>query len=206
MVKNKFPGKRRTRFSFRGLSLQQRLPLLISMLLLAIMVTFSWISYIGVKNAALETGKERLRSLADQLSAMFSRSTQLILATTQSTANQESVKKVLQPGGSGFHSQALEDLRKLRLDSTWVLIELLDINRHPVVFSGRDSAHVISRFDSLWTSSSLNDFTRIGKIYQLGDSMYYPIVAPVTEDKKVIGHLVRWRLLSVSPKVLEQFS
>src|SRR5436190_7781512 len=113
MVKNKSLNKRRMSFSFRSLSLQQRLPLLISMLLLAIMVTFSWISYIGVRSAALETGKERLRSLADQLSAMFSRSTQSILVATQATADQESVKKILQPGGSEFQSKALEDLRKL---------------------------------------------------------------------------------------------
>jgi signal transduction histidine kinase len=193
-------------FSFRSLSLQQRLPLLISMLLLAIMVTFSWISYIGVKTAALETGKERLRSLASQLSVMFSRSTQSILAATQATANHESVIKVLQPGGSEFRGQALEELQKLRPDSTWVLVELLDINRQPVIYSERDSAHVKSRFDSLQQAFPLNHLAKFGKIYQLGDFMYYPIIAPVTHDNRVTGYLVRWRLLAASPKALEQFS
>ena len=76
----------------RGLSIQQRLPLLICILLLSMMITFSLISYQGVKKAALKSGRERLLSLTSQLSTMFSQSMQNFVTVTRTTANQPSVK------------------------------------------------------------------------------------------------------------------
>ncbi|MDP4261015.1 MAG: sensor histidine kinase [Bacteroidota bacterium] len=191
---------------FRGLSIQQRLPLLICVLLLSIMITFSWISYIGVKKAALNTGKERLRTLTDQLSSMFSQSYQTIMVATHVAAGQESIKKSLEGGGPEFQTDAMQVLQKLRLDSTWVLTELLNANRQPVLHSAKDSIQFSARFDSLWPTLTLNDQGGIGKIYWLKDSMYYPIIVPVTDNKQVIGHLVRWRLIAATPKALEQLS
>jgi hypothetical protein len=59
------------RITFHGLSLQQRLPLLICILLCSMILTFSFASYYGVKSAALDMGKNRLRTLTDQLATMF---------------------------------------------------------------------------------------------------------------------------------------
>jgi signal transduction histidine kinase len=206
MSKNKFMNSRGRRFSFQGLSIQQRLPLLICVLLLSTMITFSWISYIGVKNAALKTAKERLLSLTGQLSSLFSQSAQVTLALTNAAAGQESIKKYLR-GDTEFRMEVTEDLKKLRLDSTWVLVELLDMNRQPLLRSGRDSIESRVNFDSLLTATRHSDsLTGVGKIYLLKDSMYYPITVAVYDNKQVIGYLVRWKLLATTPKTLEQFS
>src|SRR5258706_15432100 len=111
------------RFPFRGLSIQQRLPLLICVLLLSVVVTFSLISYIGVKNASLKSGKERLQSLSSQLSSMFSQQFQRVITSTRTEATQEPIKKILQTSGSEFQTQAMQILQKMRPDSTWLLAE-----------------------------------------------------------------------------------
>jgi signal transduction histidine kinase len=202
----KFMKKWTRRLSFQGLSIQQRLPLLICVLLLCIMVTFSCISYISVKNAALKTGKERLRSLTDQFSSMFAQSAQTIAAASRAAARQEFIIKNLQTEGHEFRAEALEALQKLRLDSTWVLVELINANREPVLLSGRDSIQSSINFEALLTASIHRDSAGIGKISLFRDSMFYPIVVPVIDNKQVIGHLVRWRLVAATAKTLEQLS
>ncbi len=195
------------RFSFRGLSIQQRLPLLICVLLLSIMVTFSWISYYGVKNAALKTGKERLRSLAGQLSTMLGQSTQTLISVTRAAAGQEPVRKYLQTGEPDSQTQVLSVIEKLRVDTTSVLIDLLDKNRKVVFRSAKGAIASRVNFDSLMLEFSYSDSAAaVGKIYLVKDSMYYPIIVPVTDNKQVLGYMVRWRKLSATPRAIEQFS
>lgn len=196
------PGKR---FALPGLSIQQRLPLLICVLLLSIMITFSWISYIGVKNAALKTGKDRLVALSGQLSGIFAQSAQFVLAASRIAAGQEPVKKYLE-GGTQFKPEAAEVLKKLRIDSTWVLVELLDSSLQPVLRSGKDSSASLFDFDSLSAASARYNPNGIGKINILKGSMYYPVIVPVAGNKKAMGYLVRWHTVGATPATLEQLS
>jgi len=199
--------KRIRRFSLRGLSIQQRLPLLICVLLLLIIVTFSWTSYIGVKRAALKIGSDRLHTLTGELSSMFGQSAQTIIAATQATARNGSIKKYLQSEGKDSISGSLEILQKLRLDSTWVLSELLNRNKVPILRSGRTDTATTAKLDSsLLLSFAHADSFNVGKIYQLNDSMYYPITVAVTEKNQTIGYIVRWRMLQVSLQAVKQFS
>ena len=207
MDKTKFMKTSIRRFSFRGLSIQQRLPLLICVLLLSIIVTFSWTSYIGVKRAALSTGRDRLHSLTGQLSSMFGQSAQALIAATRITAGNGSIMKYLQSGGKDSVSESLEVLQKIRPDSTWVLSELLDLNRVTVLRSGRTVTEITAALDSALSVSSVHpDSFKVGRIYMVKDSMYYPIIAGVTDKKQIIGYIVRWRLMQTTPKSIEQFS
>lgn len=191
------------RLTFRGLSLQRRLPLFMCGLLLSVIITFGCISYISVKNEAIKTGKERVRTLSDQLSSMLSQSAQQTLSVSRVAANQESVIKCLQTGDPEFNIDALETLRKLRPDSTWVMAELLNANRQGVLHSGKDSMQALGNFDSLLSSS---DYTSIGKISLLKNSMYYPVTVPVMDNKRVIGYIVRWQKIATSKQALERLS
>src|SRR5687767_10094975 len=64
-----------SRFLFPRLSIEQRLLLLLCMLLLCVILAFSWISYLGVRKAALVIGRERLYTLTKQPSSIFQQST-----------------------------------------------------------------------------------------------------------------------------------
>ena len=194
------------RFSLRGLSLQQRLPFFICVLLLSVIITFGWISYISVKNQTLKTNSERLLSLSDQLSSMLAQSAQSTLTISRTAAAQESIKESLQTGKPESNIEALEVLKKLRLDSTWVMAELLNASRQPVLRSGKDSLQSLGNFDSLFSLSIHSDSAGVGKIYLLNNSMYYPATVPVVDNKKVVGYLVRWQRIATSQRVLERLS
>lgn len=190
----------------RGLSIQQRLPLLICILLLSMMITFSLICYQGVKNSALKSGRERLLSLTSQLSTMFSQSMQNFLTATRTAANQQSVKNFLNSDGVKQKDSALLALQKILQDSSSVFVELLDTNYQPVLRSGKESIEIKVNFDSLLLLLADRRNTAIGKIHAVRNSMYYPIIASITDNKQTIGYMVRWRRLSATPQTIEQFS
>ena len=195
------------RSSFRGLSIQQRLPLLICVLLLSIMITFSLISYIGVKNAAIKTGKERLLVVTGQLSTMFAQSSQAMISATRVVANHDAVKKYLQTANPDSQASVLTVIEKLRIDTTSVLVDLLNKNRTVVLRSDKGAVSSRVNFDSVMTEFSYSDSTAaVGKIYLIRGSMYYPITVPVTDNKQILGYLVRWRRMLASPQSIEQFS
>ena len=195
----------RNLFSFRNLSIQRRLPLFICILLLIVIITFGWISYISVRNEALKTGKERLISLSDQLSSMLSKSAQAVLISTRATANQPVIIQSIESSDEKKKAEAYDVLRKLRLDSTWVLVELINNNRQPVLRATLDSTHTFTELDSLLAATN-DSLEGVGKIYRIRNKMYYAIGVRVAENKIPLGYLVRWQKISASPQTLEQLS
>src|SRR6185312_11234611 len=184
-----------------------RLPLLICILLCSVIVTFGFASYYGVKKATLEMGTKRLHTLADQLAAMITASSTKLNTITLAVAHQDTIKKNVQSRGTELRTEALEILNNLRKDSTWVLLELLDSNKIPVLWTGNKGTEAKLSVHTIFSSLRVGpDSCKIGEIYAAGDSMYYPVAASIVDRKHVIGYLVSWRSLSSSPKELEQLS
>ena len=195
------------RRSFRDLSIQQRLPLFICILLCIIIVTFGFASYYGVRKATLKMGTKRLHTLADQLAAMLTGASARLNTITLAVTRQDTIKKNVQSRGTESRKEALEILNNLRKDSSWVLLELLDSNKIPVLWAGNKRTETGLSLDTIFSSLSAGpDSCTVGKIYAAGDSMYYPVVASIVDKGHVLGYLVSWRLLSSSPKELEQLS
>jgi signal transduction histidine kinase len=190
--------------TMRGFSIQQRLPLLICVLLLSVMITFSWVSYFNVKKEAVRAGKERLRSLGDQLSSLFSQSSQAIIAATRTAARQPSFTEALQKKDTASYHHAHQALQIIRLDSTSILVDLLDKNGNVIVRSGKDSIQSWVNFAILYKNVKL-DSGAVGKMQKLRDSIYYPIIGAVTDNHALIGYLVRWKLVSTTAKARQQF-
>ena len=193
--------------TFEGLSIEQRLPLLICVLLCTVILTFSFASFYGVKKAALDTGKHRLRTLTDQLAIMLTQSSQTLNTSILAAAQHESVKKTILSGGTEFRNEATAVVNTLKKDSTWMLMELLDSAKAPVLITGYSGAKTKLSVDTIFAGLKVGPNTcKIGKFYAKGDSVYYPIVAAVTEEKKVMGYLVIWRSMSSTPKGMAQLS
>src|SRR5258708_34416529 len=107
-MNNHLPGKTHSkRVSLRGLSIRHRLPLLICVLLLSIVLAFGWLSYYGVRKAALEIGKERLGALTEQLSSLLGQSAVVLTAATHTAAQQGPIKNFLNSPGAQKDSVAL---------------------------------------------------------------------------------------------------
>jgi signal transduction histidine kinase len=195
------------RRGFNGISMQHRLPLLICLLLAIVIFLFGLVSYYTVRNVAMEMGKKRLRSLTDQLGSMFAQSAKSLNTATLTIAAKDPIKEYIQTGGGTAKTASLEILDKFRKDSTYLLAEVLDANKTPLLWSGNKGTESKLSLDTIFSSLTVApDSGRTGKIYATGDSMFYPVMATITHQKQVIGYLVVWRSLSTSSKGLERFS
>lgn len=193
--------------TFTGLSIQQRLPLLVCLLLCSVILTFGFASYYGVKQAAADTGKNRLRMLADNLSTMFTQSSQSLITLMLATTKNEALQKNILSGGTASQNETVSLLNKIKKDSSWVLLDVLDSAKTPVLQSGYTGAARSLSLDTIFSELTVGPNTcAVGKIYATGDSMYYPVVASVTDKNKIIGYLVSWRLVSSTKQSLEQLS
>ena len=200
--------KKSTKSVLRGYSIQRRIPLLICIFLVCVMTAFTIISYLAVKTSALNTGKQRLLSLSNQLGNMLAQSNRSIVASTRIVARDPAVRKCVQSGGLIVSDEVGSAIRKLRQDSASILIELINTEGKPLVQWGIDSIQYKVNFRSLLHGepSDLGTFTT-GKIYRVRDSMYYPTILPVPDTtNNNIGYLVRWRLLTTTPAAIEQLS
>jgi signal transduction histidine kinase len=203
---NKFMNTWLRRSSFRGLSIQQRLPLLICMLLLSVVIAFTVVSYIGVKNAAMRAGRDRLNSLTDQLATVFTQTAHAYIGATRSTALNDSIKACLLTLDPYTCTAAINALDKVREDTMTVYVSVHDGKKRRVLESGKDNIQDIVNFDSLFATSIATDTGIYGKIQRVRDSTYYPVVVPVVNGNKSIGYLVRWRIITANAKSIAQFS
>ncbi|HMH20790.1 MAG TPA: ATP-binding protein [Puia sp.] len=196
-------------FPSRVISIRQQLPLLICLLLLTFIILFGAISYIGVRRASMEIGQERLRSLTEELSSLFQQSAHAVAMATQVSANQEDILRYLSadPGQQPSPDKALEAIQKLRVDSQTVLVELQDTHGVSLLHTGKIAIQITARLNaSKEMALAKPDTNFVGKIYQINDSMYFPVIATVIREKKAVGYFIRWRIFRATPEAIAQLS
>jgi signal transduction histidine kinase len=199
----KFWRPLKKRMLFQGFSIQQRLPLLICILLLSVVTTFGIISYISVQQAAEKSGRERLASLSNQIGNMLSQSAQSMLAASREAAAKMDIIQCTYPNPDT--SLAVNVMEKLALDSQTVMVEVTD-----------KSLQTLCRYEKDYLKGKLDfshlkirykpDTARLGKIMRLGDSLYYPVIVRIRNNDIVNGYLIRWRILYNSPRSVQQLS
>ncbi|WP_153797847.1 sensor histidine kinase [Foetidibacter luteolus] len=208
MAMNVTAAARKKILFFRVLSIQQRLPLLICVLLLCMAVALGWLSQVGVKRASVDMAKERLGSLTAQLSYLFGQSGSLVLSATSATVDNENIKKFVNGDRAGIVADSARQLLdNLRIDSTWILTELFDA-RHQLLLRSSPPGKT-TKVNSREILSAVNPAPhscQIGKLLRIGDSIYYPIIAAVTDKGNVTGYLARWRLQAATLKAIAQVS
>lgn len=208
MMKKDLPGKvNNYRSSWHSMSIQQRLPILICVLLLAVIMSFGIASYYTVRRALIEVGKERLKTLTGELGSMFSLSTGNVVNTLKKSADDDTLRQYLGSGTKELREEALQKLKKLHTDSTVVLVELLgtDFKRLLSYSEAGDSLQqkIIQKNQA---ALSPPEPDRLGNMYPINGSVYLPAIAAVHAKNKVIGYLVNWRLLVTSPQAIQQVS
>jgi signal transduction histidine kinase len=202
-----FPKNSMDYLRLKNLSIRKRLPLLICILLLGSIIAFSWISYYGIKKASFQVGKERLYTVSDQLTTMLGQSALSLVTTTKTAAGQEIIKKYLAGDPSVSDSSVLQVLQKLRPDSLSVLVELLNADKKSVLQSRRPGSTInLNTADVITAAKPGPDFAKVGKLYLAGDSIYYPVIASITEKDHVTGYLVKWRLQKATARSIAQLS
>jgi len=189
------------------LSIQQRLPLLMFILLLSVVILYGFANYFSLKKASLAIGRERLRTISGQISAMLGQSAGALVKAGNTAAAQSSVIQCLKSGGKDHRNETLDALDKLHRDSTWISAELTDTRLTPLLYSRKTNTRVNVNLNNVIASTHPGpDSTRIGKIYKVDGLMYYPVVTAVAEKQKVIGYIIAWVRLYASQKAVDQLS
>lgn len=199
--------KLRRQLTLENLSIQRRLPLMICVLLVVIVVCFSGTAYLGMKNAFLRLGGERVSRLTTQLSSMFEESVQQAVSSTVGVALKPAVVDYLKTGGSSPQEEALQELNTLRGDSLSVTIEIRNERGATVLLSGEKDLDMGLPIDPALLNTIRSPATgTVGRIHKVGDRMYFPIIASISDGEEYLGYLIHWRWLYATPKSIEQFS
>ena len=195
-------------FSFRNLSIRQQLPLLICLLLLLLILTFGTVSYLGIRKATLGVGQARLHSLTAQLASLFGQN-----AKNMMTAQQADADRIRDSGARKVFLKIMQDTLTDRVELVDTMGNVLSAEsrtRPGKFIAGQDQKGPSLSPDRSIIAPEITvkhpDSNFVGKFYLLDDSLYFPIVAAVTADHKVVGFLVRWRVVHSSPHAVTQLS
>src|SRR5260221_1913770 len=203
-------------FSFRPTSIRQQLPLLICLLLLTLITVFGTVTYIAIRRIALSMGQERLQGLTEGFSGIYRQSAHNLAVATRDVAGREEIvnylskdaahQQIISPSMPGF-------LQKVLVDSQAAWIELTDtLGRSLLYTDSRVKAASAKKEGTTATAGYIakpdaseeirqakRDSSFVGKLYLSGDSMYYPIIAPVMANRQPVGYLLRWRVVRATP-------
>jgi len=138
---------------------------------------------------------------------MLGTSADFLIKTANNTAAQPAVVNCVNSGGKEFRNETIGALDKLHRDSTWVSVELLDANLTPLLYSSKTKYKININIKNVVDFTKVGpESTKVGQIYRVGDSMYYPIVSTVTQKKQIIGYIVAWQLLHVTQQAVTSLS
>jgi len=194
-------------YSLNGLSIKQRLPLLICSLLLVCIVVYGFANYYSLKKADLTIGRDRLHSIASQMNASFGQVTALYVTNSTSVSKQPAIIQFLKSGGKEFQAEARIELTKLKIDTTWVSAALLDSNFIPLSVIGKGNIAARLNLRTVVMSANLNpDSARITKLYPVNGNAYYPLISVVAEKGRLLGYTIAWKSILTTSAAVEQFS
>ena len=183
-------------FSFRGLSIQQRLPLLICVLLLGVVATFGFISYLQVRKSTLHAGSKKLQS-AQKFADLLGQTSQQLVNQARNAASQPAVIDYLRKKDTAARSAALHALQQLN-DTSSVLTEVLDKDLQVWLHIGKPNLNIKINYVNL-AGKHRPDTGSAGYIYPVGDTMmYFPVIAGIIDRYGMEGYLIKWRRLSTN--------
>lgn len=197
---------RRFRQLIYGLSLRQRLPILICVLILCVVTLFTVISYVSVRRITLNSGRERLHTLSDQLSAMFGQQAQGIFNNYRNFSSQPQVLQFFHQPGEATLAPLSTGLQKLFSDSAIVLIELIDRDFTPLWSETRQVIEPYINVDSARVAVLKRDSVPVGNFFSINDALYHPIRLFIRETDTVAGYMLAWRKINMTRQSLDRFS
>lgn len=193
------------RLLFSRLSIEQRLPLLICILLLAVIITFGSTAYLGIKNAELSAGKERLNALTNQLNALFEGANNSLVPAAKKIAHEPAIKAFLQTNGRDSGNKVKLLLNNAREDTIMPLLELFNAKKTKVLSSDTPAVNININRSSILPDVADTAFGEAGKLYLANNKMYFPVVVAVA-DTQTIGYIILWRRLVSTREEIDAIS
>src|SRR6266403_2299101 len=199
----------RDRFSLSNLPIRHRLPLLIGTLLFGIITLSIFASYRGVRESALEVGRERLRSRTQQLANQTQQSLPIFLNRTFTAAKDPAVRAFLRAPSADTRPAALSILQQFGpiQDPSSAQVELWNATGSLVLAVPDNSSAESTDLSVEFKQSGVDPYKAVGPIRVVKNVLLYTVTAAVKDDQgKVVGYLVRWRLVSPTANARKQLS
>lgn len=194
--------------ALRGLSFKVKLPLLIGALLVAVTAIYSWTAYERLQRSSSATVRERLRTVASQYAQALKTQRDQLVTAVQSVAENPAVRAYAEHPSRAGRSSAEVALRPVGLQASQaVVVELWSAEPGRMLAVG-DAA----RWRGASTPTELlhalagADSGTVGRFRAVGDTILYAVGAPVVSGGRTHGHVVQWRLVTLSPQAREQVS
>lgn len=186
-------------------SIQLKLPVLIFVLLGIMLVSFGWLSYNGIRKASEDAAKERLLLLAQQLAGNYTQMAIPVLQATKTAAAGEAVKSFLLSQGKDSTAAVDRLFQRLQPDTTWIYTQLLDAGKKELAADGNAYVYDSVSFSSIFPDyPTAADTNFVSRMYVKDEAFYYAVCAPVVQQGKLIGYLLRWRKMYNSKENVER--
>jgi signal transduction histidine kinase len=176
----------------RGLSLERRLPLLITALLAVTLAAGLFFAHAEVRGTATSAARERLRLATQQLSTLVGTTIPARLQLMRPVAADPALAAALAAPGGPASGAATAALRRLvRPEEPTLPIQLWDRARRPVLQLGAypDSANP----RPATVPGALPDASGIGSFFAVGGRTYFWLAAPVTAGADTAGWVAELR-------------
>ena len=158
----------------RGVSIERRLPLLMSLLLLVVMAALAGSAVVEVRRLALAAARARLEAVTTQLASSNADGNRSRIAALTATGRNDTLARAL-AGAPDARLQAERMLVPLAADTpTAIGVQLLDAAGRPALALG-DTALM----NSLGTPATPPDSAGIGALVSRDSTVAYPQTAPV---------------------------
>ena len=186
----------------RAVSIEQKLPLLISGLLLLVVAAYSTATYRAVRRSAIDAATQRIVVAVERLAQISEASTAQLQATMRDAAVSPGVRSYARLPLAGREVGALEAVRPLIPPAPAVAwVELWTADGRRILTTGSAvSPHPDLAAAELPQLAPRPDSVAFGPLRVRGDTVLNSTIVPVTDSGRVVGYLVRWGRIGVTPK------
>jgi signal transduction histidine kinase len=192
----------------RSLSLERKLPLLISVFLAALAVGLTVAGYREVRQASEQRGTARLQSLAGQLAELSGGTTvQRVNALRRVSADARVQRYLASPDAdSALERAATDALRGLVVTAadSVLVAEIRSVSETVRLATQAELPEEREPISDLVATMLSRGKSGMGELYLRRDSVFFWAGAPVVHDGRILGYVLQRRVIAGNPRVEQQ--
>ena len=175
-------------------SLELKLPLLISGLLVLVIGAFGWSAYTEVRDVTIGAARDHLNRVITQLAPALTAGAQQRTAEVRRVAAHPAIKAYLDRPGASTGRAARTSVEGLwKADSLNAAVELWGPTGQRVLEAGAPLPQKDTAFLRVLTLPVADSGAAVGPLRSMNDSLYYPVLALVADGGRRLGYVVNWR-------------
>jgi len=184
----------------RDNSLRYKLALAIAGIAAAIIVSFGIVAYREMRMSTLQAASERLHAVAGQLATMLSTSGRTVRAGVARVAADSAIKQYLRAPDARTASAARAAIDRLSgPPATIASVGIWDSSGRALLTTTPSAPAISADFASQLTALvAAQDSVALGWMTRGRDTVVYPIIARVVDNRKLLGYVVEQRRLSTA--------